>query len=545
MDVDAKRLRLIGRGATAAPRVLLIGPYDPNCGEFTFLAPPLGVWRLQGFLAAHGIDAQVFDPNLRPQDIHTDFSTMLCSGAWDVIGVSTTGMTLQFDLGLAHAARAQCPDALIVAGGMEATFNPQLLFSHGPFDMIVSGEGESPLLAICARLREGAGLEGIPGTVVVRRDGQLHAFHGNALNSAELKAAIFAIPYDRMPYEEYWRRLETSYGVSALPYKAQREASLAEIRSVRLITLNYCPMGCTFCSSTNFLHHAQGSIATIARLGAEDCIAMMERIVGAHPTVRTIIFQDDIFVFTNDKRVIPLCDGIIEAKRLGRLPAHLQFISTNRIDAMTPERLHAMRSAGFRVLGFGVENFSHDVLAEFNKKHIHRHIEPVLEEALRLGITPFLDLILTSPRARLTDLAETVRQAYRWILAGCEIGIYPYVIPFSGAAMSNDPELREQTVYERRQIPGTAISWSQPSKILPLDATTRTAILAIERNFRVQLDGSANRHLPSRTRSLLWIRHAIPVLRALGECMPDETSVALHIRGSGSTVVHDESCAVI
>ena len=44
---------------------------------------------------------------------------------------------------------------------------------------------------------------------------------------------------------------------------AAREAHLAEIRSVRLITLNYCPMGCTFCSATNFLHEAQGSVASI------------------------------------------------------------------------------------------------------------------------------------------------------------------------------------------------------------------------------------------------------------------------------------------
>ena len=45
---------------------------------------------------------------------------------------------------------------------------------------------------------------------------------------------------------------------------------------------------------------------------------------------------------------------------------------------MTTERLEAMRRAGFRVLGFGVENFSPGVLAEFNKAHIHPYIEPIL-----------------------------------------------------------------------------------------------------------------------------------------------------------------------
>ena len=40
-----------------SPSVLLIGPYDPHCGEYTFLAPPLGVWRLAGVLG--GRDEQV------------------------------------------------------------------------------------------------------------------------------------------------------------------------------------------------------------------------------------------------------------------------------------------------------------------------------------------------------------------------------------------------------------------------------------------------------------------------------------------------------
>src|SRR5215475_11490016 len=290
-----------------------------------------------------------------------------------------------------------------------------------------------------------------------------------------------------MPYTAYWERLEAAYRVGALPSKAAREARLAEIRSVRLITLNYCPMGCTFCSATNFLHEAQGSVASIARLEAEECLHMIERIVAAHPRVRTIIFQDDIFSFTRDRRILPLCEGIIEAKRRDRIPAGLQFISTNRIDAMTPERLSAMRRAGFRVLGFGIESFSPRVLAEFNKAQIHRHIEPMLSAALAAGVTPFLDLILSSPHAALEDVAETLRQAYRWLREGCEIGMYPYVIPFSGAAFAKDPSLAPYTHYAQRQIAGTGLSWPQAAKILPMDPVVSEVILQLERAFEAML----------------------------------------------------------
>ncbi len=518
-------------------RYLLVGPWDPHCGEYTFLAPPLGVWRLAGTLEAHGIQAEVFDPNCCGANVERAFESILRSRPWDVIGVSTTGMTLRYDLALAHQARRAVPDAVLIAGGMEATFQPERVFELGPpFDLIALGEGEKALLQLAHRLQTATGLEGIPGTALQTQAGEVVRFHQAAMTTTELSAAIHATPYARMPYERYWRRLENAYAVGALPFKAEREARLAEVRSVRLITLNYCPMGCSFCSSTNFLHEAQGGIARIARLDAAECVQMLQRIVATHPGVRTIFFQDDIFVFTQDQRILPLCAAIVAAKEQGELPRELQFISTNRIDAMNVERLAAMRRAGFRVLGFGIENFSHAVLKEFNKRQIHRHIEPMLSRALRLGITPFLDLILTSPRSTLPDLTQNVSQAMQWIAAGCEVGIYPYVIPFSGSAIGRDPQLQAQTIYETRTVPGTRLSWRQAVKVLPADSQTRDAILQIEEQFEQaqrRLAGTVA-HVPSRTRAILWLAAAHAVLADLGETVPDPTPLLARLPPRGS-----------
>ncbi|HEX2060482.1 MAG TPA: cobalamin-dependent protein, partial [Thermoanaerobaculia bacterium] len=465
--------------------ILLVGPYDPHCGEYTFLAPPLGVWRLKGVLSAHGITAEVFDPNCVGEGTTAEeaFAARLRSRAWSVIGFSTTGMTLRFDLALAHQARAAAPKALIVAGGMEATFAPERMFALAPVDFVILGEGERPLVELARRMRAGEPLDGIAGTARPAAGGTLERIPQRALDAGELREAIFSTPYEEMPYETYWQRLEEAYAVGSLPTKAAREARLAEIRSVRLITLNYCPMRCTFCSSTNFLNAAQDGTARIARLDADDCVTMMRRIVAAHPGVRTIIFQDDIFVFPTDHRILPLTEAILAAKKSGTLPESLQFISTNRVDAMTPERIAAMRAAGFRVLGFGIESFSPSVLAEFNKSRIAPAIEPALTAALACGVTPFLDIILTSPRATLADLALTIGKAFRWIEAGCEVGMYPYVIPFTGAAMASDPALLPQTRYTLQSIAGTAVRWQQPSTILPFDPELRAVMATVEELF--------------------------------------------------------------
>jgi len=508
-------------------RVLLIGPYDPHCGEYTFLAPPLGVWRLAGVLESAGVEIKVFDPNCCREPPQRALERELLSGPWSIVGVSTTGMTLRFDLELAHIVRRVRPEALIVAGGMEATFRPELMLELGPFDLVVLGEGERPLLELVARLRRGQPVGGICGTAERNKDGEILSMPQRALNRDELRDAIYSTPYEKMPYSAYWERLESAYRIGALPSKAAREAHLAEIRSVRLITLNYCPMGCTFCSATNFLHEAQGSVASVARLEADECLTMIERIVAAHPRARTIIFQDDIFTFTRDRRILPLCEGIVAAKQNGRIPAHLQFISTNRIDAMSAERLTAMRRAGFRVLGFGIESFSKKVLGEFNKAHIHRHIEPMLSAALASGVTPFLDLILSSPHAALEDVAQTLREAYRWLREGCEIGMYPYVIPFSGAALAKDTCLLPHTHYAHQRIAGTGIGWEQPVKILPIDPIVTDAILRMERSFESMLVPLERQvaHLPSRLRSLLWILSSLPIMAERGQYIADESEV--------------------
>jgi radical SAM superfamily enzyme YgiQ (UPF0313 family) len=514
-------------GEPTSTRVLLIGPYDPHCGEYTFLAPPLGVWRLAGVLASAGIQAKVFDPNCCRETPQRALQRELLSNAWDVVGVSTTGMTLRFDLELAHLVRRVLPQTLLVAGGMEATFQPDLMFALGPFDLVVLGEGERPLLEIAAHLRRGASISGIAGTAQRAATGSPIVLRQRALARDELRDAIYSTPYEQMPYSAYWERLETAYRIGALPSKAAREAHLAEIRSVRLITLNYCPMACTFCSATNFLHEAQGSVASVSRLNADECLVMIERIVAAHPRVRTVIFQDDIFTFTRDKRILPLCEAIIAAKHRGRIPAGLQFISTNRIDAMSIERLSLMRRAGFRVLGFGIESFSERVLGEFNKAHIFPYIEPMLNAALATGITPFLDLILSSPEATLGDVALTLRQAYHWMRKGCEIGMYPYVIPFSGAAYSNDPRQAPHTHCAHRKVAGTSVSWRQPVKILPHDPQVMDAILRIERDFEVMLDmlETPVAHLPSRVRSLLWILASLQVMAEHGFTIACESEV--------------------
>jgi len=81
---------------------------------------------------------------------------------------------------------------------MEATFRPGLLYELAPFDRVVLGEGERPLLELVAWLRAGASTEGVVGTAERRADGTVLKLPQRALDQTELRDAVFRIPYENV-----------------------------------------------------------------------------------------------------------------------------------------------------------------------------------------------------------------------------------------------------------------------------------------------------------------------------------------------------------
>ena len=65
---------------------------------------------------------------------------------------------------LARRLRADRPELLLVAGGPEATADPQRLLKEAPFDLLVVGEGELTVAELLERRLAGQPLQGLPGT---------------------------------------------------------------------------------------------------------------------------------------------------------------------------------------------------------------------------------------------------------------------------------------------------------------------------------------------------------------------------------------------
>lgn len=66
-------------------------------------------------------------------------------------------------LAIAAEVRRRLPEALLFAGGPEATADPQGVLKESVLDMIIVGEGELPFANLCKRLANNQPPEGIPG----------------------------------------------------------------------------------------------------------------------------------------------------------------------------------------------------------------------------------------------------------------------------------------------------------------------------------------------------------------------------------------------
>jgi radical SAM superfamily enzyme YgiQ (UPF0313 family) len=480
--------------------VLLIGPYEGKSGKkIRFLAPPLGIHRIASHLRRHGVLVDVFDPNIEHEK---KLSRMLLKRFYHIIGFSMLHSTLENDLSLVYVCNKCSPRSVLVAGGMEATFQPTLVLKLSPVKAVVLGEGERPMLNICREYKEGSNpdswLKSVDGLIIKQDNNFVLTSYNEPLGHTEFEEVTMFMDFDKVPYQKYWAFTERLY----------EKPSAQEIRAIRIFTTNYCPYKCAFCSSTHFHDESAGTRGTkrskIVYLAPQKTLALIKRAIKAHPTTETIIFSDDNFTL-HRRRVIDICAAIMKSKKSNELPKSLSFICESRVKDVNPDLLEYMTGAGFRLVGYGVESFSDRVLEKFNKGTDFQSNWNAIEWTLNAGITPFLNIILFAPYCNKDDLFVTVDESVKAAERGCEIGIEPYVMPLPGSDIA-----KENLEIDCRQvkIPKTEVSFLKAERILPMDEEVRKIALDFEKKIpRIERYFARKyglKHLPSRVRSLIY-----------------------------------------
>lgn len=146
---------------TAPVRVLLLWPGSEGAAAGNFGVPQLVL--LGTYLRAHAkVEVEIRDLAVERAFGPIDFPRLLRGDGrgYDVVAFSVYS---SFDWlkckALAEMARAQRPDVVLVAGGYHASARPlEMIAEDSPFDVVVVGEGEKPMVTIVESVAGGAPL---------------------------------------------------------------------------------------------------------------------------------------------------------------------------------------------------------------------------------------------------------------------------------------------------------------------------------------------------------------------------------------------------
>jgi len=384
--------------------ILLISPCsDKKMADVYFMSPPLGVIRLSGFLTGRGHMAEYYDPNVYTvTETGPTLTDILVKENWDIIGFSCLDETLLTDINNMNLARNLCPNATLIAGGIEAQFNYQTILDKSPCSIVVLGEGEIPLL----QLANDVPPHEIAGIVFKNKS--------VAINQDLFDEATEAILWEDLPYEVYWDHYVERYGDGIT------DLNRKEIHTARIFSRNRCPIGCRFCSSTNQLTWGAESAVPVLGITETKLLDVVKRVIAAHPRLKTIYLTDDDFCI--DKRSVErFCNLVIKENFVD-----LAFMCFARATDLNRHLLELLKKANFRRLIIGVESFSQVVLDDMDKRCDVDEVHEVLSTCKEIGLRPHINIILITPKTTIDDIEISMEWALFYLLNDY---VYCAVIP--------------------------------------------------------------------------------------------------------------------
>ena len=439
-------------------KVLLIGSHNPErirTGQY--LSPPLGVYRLASYLEQKDLaTVDVVDPTLD----YPNTIKKLKEKQYDIIGHSVLHPTLRKDLNLIWEANELSPNSLQVAGGQGASFNSKELLTKTPIQSIVRGFGEYPLEQI---VKGYDSLKNIKGLYIKKGDDIVSTGNVERMDMNEFQEISKGIDFKKIPYQKYWSFMEKQYD----PKYLRAVENEGMLKTIRLMVSNYCPFGCTHCTSTNFLNEGTIGRQRLLFLEPKEIVSMMGQAVEAHPDTEAFYFNDDNFLLLRKEKLLEFCD------LTNSLDKKYNLMFQGRIDEVDKETLIKMGKSNFKMAFYGVETFSDELARDIRKRKTGKEsygglAKRVLFDTIDAGLTAQFSLMLFTPSSTQKDLETTIENSLEVMERGAKTTIFPYIEAYSGAKIVEEGH---ELSYNEFEIKGN--SFKIPNLVLPDDKDIR------------------------------------------------------------------------
>lgn len=312
-------------------QILLLRPIDPlQDSALLSHTRPMNLAYLAAMLRTAGFVVTIVDyETTRFSSHHLQHVLQRMRPA--VAGITCTTPTIKSAARLAAAIKTYAPGATTVIGGSHASALPEQTLKEFPaFDYLVFGEGETTLLELCIRLRDG-GKDGTIAGLAFRENETV-----SVTESRQLLADLDAIPLPARDLIDY----ATQAGHSSRGFSNK-------LHSTELFTSRGCPVGCSFCA-------IQATFGRSVRFRDPLFIEDEVRRMVQEQHFNHVVIADDTFTLQPERAA-----AISEI--LGRCGISSWNCDT-RVNTVSLDLLKTMKRCGCEKVAFGVESGSQRML---------------------------------------------------------------------------------------------------------------------------------------------------------------------------------------
>ncbi len=348
-------------------RVLLVTPSLPG-HFFGGIRPPVGMGYLNEYLKTHGVVTDVLDMTMG----HGKRNLLNRIREFRPGLIGYTVHTYQFGhaYALLEDVKKRFPSIASVVGGPHVSaLRSEVLNQSQGIDYAIEGEGEKALYGLCS----GDPLDDVPG-LSFRSDGK----------AVQGRPRVYSPNLDEFPFPRYEQ------------YHPERYAE------IEIVTSRGCPYPCIFCSVPTIMGN---------RVRYRSVESVVEEIAYfAHRYGRRIFqFGDDNLLADKD-RIYRLVD-VLASRNLKGLT--LRCGQGIRADFLDKDILAAMKRAGFRHIGIGVESGSDRVLKVIRKGESLEKIDRAIALACEMGFDVSLLFIVGTPGETVEDVERSIALAQK------------------------------------------------------------------------------------------------------------------------------------
>jgi len=381
------------------PKILLVmPPITLSEGTVKRVIPPLGLSYIGGMLKKKGIKYNILDCVV--EGLATE--RKIPNGMWiyglddlsiakkikqykpDIVGLSIVySSDLDMLYNVAKIIKNIDNDIIVVAGGIHCTIYPREVLNESVYnkkpsiDFIIRGEGEYRFVDFLSNISQ--------GLVDINADGLCGYYNGrvfiNHQRSTIDNLDDLPLPdYESLPMEKYFE-----FNVPFSPFPRGK-------RVMQIYTSRGCPIGCTFCASTNF-NKAYRSRSP------ENVISEIKYYIDRYD-IDEIQFADDNLTL-NKKRSIELF-SLLEK-------CNIQWCTPNgiMINTLTQEVIDKMIRSGLYQITMSIDSGSARVLKKVHRKPVNLQRVPDFVNYLKSNnVLVHATLVVGMPGETLEEIDE-------------------------------------------------------------------------------------------------------------------------------------------